>query len=292
MRRASASYSAKELSEEVIRRLKDDLFEARHAVIELMTPAVRNVLSSHYHCVTIEDTYMWMEDVCDDLAELADVLPPVPFYFGERANCPLCGRGPDSPYDKGFALPDGLRMHLQGKGKAHQCSVMRAAEGMARSYWDGKFHPRWSPEHEAMQVKLRQRRGKEIQYLISPYVAPRLLDEGLYLGQVRSPESLIWAEARLADLGFQASTKSKVRAYTREALNAVVYADLRQTKEISFTVLLKPIREGLRRWEIRQLPVGSFRILDGWKNDLEGKVEAAIAASVKELLPPLKLVAP
>ena len=287
-----APYSARDLSAEAIRRLEDELFEARHAVLELMAPAVRKVLDSHYHCVTIEDTEWWMEDVCDDLVELADVLPPVPYYFGKRGNCPLCGDGPDSPYDKGFALPEGLRMHLQGKGKARQCSAMKAAAGLARSYWDREFHPRWSPEREAMQVKLKLRRTKEVQYMVSPYVVPRLLDEGLYPGQVRSAENLVWAEARLLELGFLSSTKTKVRAYIRETSNAIAYADPRQTGAISFAVLLKPIQEGLRRWEIRRIPVGSFRILDGWRKDLGAKVEAAFAASVKELLPPLKLVAP
>jgi hypothetical protein len=207
--------------------LEDELFEARHAVIELMPPAVRRVLDSHYHCVTIEDTCAWIDDAYDDLAELAEVLPPVPFYFGERANCPLCGRGPDSPYDKGFALPEGPRMHLQGKGNARQCFAMKAGEGLARSQWDRKFHPRWSPEHEAMQAKLKLRRSKEAHYLISPHVAPRLLDEDLYPGQVRSSESLAWAEARFAELGFQVSMKTKVRAYTWETSSAVAYADPR-----------------------------------------------------------------
>lgn len=290
MRRASLT--TRDFSEETIRRLKDELFEARHAVIELMSPGVRSVLDSHYRCVSAEDTYAWFEDVMDDLIELAEALPPVPFYFGQRANCPLCGCGPNSPYDEGFALPEGLRMHLQGKGNARQCSAMKAALALARSHWDDKFHPRWSPEHEAAQAKVKARRGKEIQYLISPHVAPRLLDEGLYPGQVRSLEGLNWAETRLVELGFQSSTKAKVRAYILETPNAAVYADPRQTGAISFAVLLKPIQEGLRRWEIRRIPVGGFRIPDGWKKDLESKLEAAIAASVKELLPPLKLVAP
>ncbi|WP_431107551.1 hypothetical protein [Variovorax paradoxus] len=279
------------MSEELIRRLKDELFEARHAVIELMPPAVRSVLDSHYRCVTAEDTYTWFEDVVDDLIELAEVLPPVPFYFGQRANCPLCGCGPDSPYDKGFALPEGLRMHLQGKGNARQCSAMRAAFGLARSHWDEKFHPRWSPEHEAAQAKVKARRGKEIQYLISPHVAPRLVDEGMYPGQVRDAESLAWAEARLVELGFQYQAETRVRAYIRETPNACVYADPRQSGSISFAVLLKPIQKGLSRSEGRRVPIGSFRILDGRKKDLENKFAAEVASAVKELAPPLKLVA-
>jgi hypothetical protein len=42
-----------------------------------------------------------------------------------RACCPLCGEGTSSPYDVGFAFPDGLQRHLVG-ALAAECRIMRA----------------------------------------------------------------------------------------------------------------------------------------------------------------------
>lgn len=276
--------------EATIRRLKGDLWEAQFTVLEMLPEDVNSVLHSYRDCASIEDTHVWLYDVADDLIAFAKPLASVHPMFGRRGNCPLCGRGSNSPYDEGFALPEGLRMHLQGKGNAARCSIIKMALGLARHDWDERFHPPLSREHEALQAELKARRAKELQYLINPYVMPFLIDEFGRYTPTRSAAAIELAEQRLTEMGFLATTKGRVRTYTKETQNAVAYADPRVARAIAFAVVLKPIQDGLQRWEIRRIPVEHFSIPDGWKKGLEKKVDEAIDAAVKKLMPALKLV--
>lgn len=278
--------------EETINLLREELWEARHTLCDSLPEQVQKVLRTYYDCVTLEDTYAWLHDVADDLIDLAEPLPRGHFHLGDRACCPLCGDGSSTPYEEGFALPEGLRMHLEGKGNARQCSILKQMWGLAQYHWDGTFHPRGTKAHEDMQAQLKLRRNKEVQFLVSPYLPPRLNNEGMYPGQVRDAKSLAATETRLAAMGFQSSTQERVRSYTKETANAVVYADPRKQRAISFTVVLKPVRSELRRWESRRVPVRHFGMPDSWKRDLEKKLDEAFSEAVKELMPMavLKLV--
>jgi hypothetical protein len=172
-------------------------------------------------------------------------------------------------------------MHLEGKGNARQCSILKQMWGLAQYHWDGEFHPRGTKAHEDKQAMLKSRRSKEVQFLINPYVPPRLKDEGMYPGQVRDAKALASADARLVEMGFQSVTVEGVRSYIKETSNAAVYADPRKKGAISFTVALKPIRNDLRRWESRRIPLHRFGVPDGWKRDLERKLDETVAEAVK-----------
>jgi hypothetical protein len=92
-----------------IRRLKDDLYLARHAIIQLAPDEFHRFLESYYDCRTREDTYRWPEAVADAIVDLAVPIQDNPHahLFGPRAYCPLC-RGGASGYSPGFTLPEGL----------------------------------------------------------------------------------------------------------------------------------------------------------------------------------------
>lgn len=276
--------------EKTIERLRQELWEARYTLYDSLPEQVQKVLSTYHDCVTVEDTYAWLHDVADDLIDLAEPLPRGHFHLGDRARCPLCGDGSSTPYEEGFALPEGLRMHLEGKGNARQCSILKQMWGLAQYHWDGEFHPRGTKAHEDMQAQLKLRRSKEVQFLVNPYLPPRLNNEGMYPGQVRDAKALASADARLAEMGFQSEKVAGVRSYIKETSNAAVYADPRKKGAISFTVALKPIRNDLRRWESRRIPLHHFGVPDGWKRDLERKLDEMFAEAVKQLMPELKLV--
>jgi hypothetical protein len=128
-------------AEDAIRRLKSDLYEARTTIIELMPEDIQRLLTSYYSCESRQQTYGWAESVADEIVESAEVLPRQQgFYFSDRAYCPLCGHGSESPYESGFAVPEGLRRHLVGWGNTRQCRVMEAALYLAGDYWHDKFH--------------------------------------------------------------------------------------------------------------------------------------------------------
>lgn len=258
-------------------------------MLDLMTVEAQRILRTYYDCVRVDDTYRWVHEIADDLIALAKPHPRLPHMLGDRANCPLCGGQAQTPFERGFAIPDGLRWHLEGSHKCHRCPVIDAAVGIADGYWDEQFQPRGSVAREAQEAALEKRRKNEDQYQIHPYVPARLLDEGLRRGEFRQYEDLVWAEERLLTLGFR-TPAGRLRTYTRETMNAVVYADPRQNRYIVFAVFLKPFEPELPYWEQRRVASASFRLLDARKNAVEKKVDDGIAAAVRELSPGLRAV--
>jgi len=105
---------------EEVRKLKEDLYLARRTVIEIVGDEAGRILSS-YHS----------RSIVDDVLKLAK---PRPMFDGDRALCPLCGGGSQSPYATGFAFPEGLRRHLLGEYNSHKCAVMAVAGGLAVDY--------------------------------------------------------------------------------------------------------------------------------------------------------------
>ena len=63
-------------------------------------------------------------------------------HFGQRATCPLCG---DTPQDErsGFAWPEGLSRHLEGRGNVHPCPVIEIAFAACRK---ARTESRQTPE--------------------------------------------------------------------------------------------------------------------------------------------------
>lgn len=133
-----------------IRQLENDLYRARHALIDLMSEPAQEVLTSYRSVKTQHEWWSWSSRAAHRLAEMAEGSAVQRMYQGyaiesPRAKCPLCGKGPQSFYDgyAGFALPDGLIRHLTGGHNAHQCPVFGAAFALARDYvLDSEFGPK------------------------------------------------------------------------------------------------------------------------------------------------------
>jgi hypothetical protein len=118
------------------RRLEDELDQTCRTVLHLMPENVRELLESYSACESRDETHRWDDTVAEQITAFAKVLPRQGPYSSDRAYCPLCGEGSQSPYESGFTLPEGLRRHLVGYGNTHLCRVMRAALCLARQHWN------------------------------------------------------------------------------------------------------------------------------------------------------------
>ena len=103
-------------SEDRIRRLEDDLHEARKTILDLAPDRFRSLLYG-YESGPIEssaDIGRWEHSLHTAVIEAAEPIPPTGIWGGpqgDRAACPLCR----SRSDKGMGskLPNGLSMHLE-----------------------------------------------------------------------------------------------------------------------------------------------------------------------------------
>jgi len=119
--------------DEEIRKLKEKLYQANFAIVELMPEELQDILMSFFDCKTEKHVAVWQRKIADKIVGLAkDVYDSRTFSAIGRAYCPLCRRGSFSPYAIGFAVPEGLRNHLLGHCNAVQCSVTKAAFELAK----------------------------------------------------------------------------------------------------------------------------------------------------------------
>lgn len=131
---------------EEVRRLEDALDRTRRALIRMRGEDVEQILSSYQSRMNrTEDEFenpgwmahRWLHDLADDLLTLAKPQDVEQLGYGpDRALCPLCGRGAQTPFSTGFAVPEGLRRHLLGEGNSIQCAVTEAALGLAEEHAD------------------------------------------------------------------------------------------------------------------------------------------------------------
>ena len=260
-----------------IRRLQDELYHARYAIISLMPEETEKILTSYYYsCKSRQETYRWTDIAAIEIIEFAKILSPEEgSCFSERAYCHLCGDGSNSYYETGFSVPEGLRRHLVGYGNTHQCRVFEAAEKLARNHWHDEFSAAEKAEAIEKQKHTIQRRKTEILYKIAPNREPELIDEGFGIVP-RSDDEMAWAENRLVDLGFQISCETNIKSYINEQESLVVYADPRAKGEIKFTVYKKPLSKSNRKryWG------NSFSLKDNWKNDIRGKYESRVTQAI------------
>jgi hypothetical protein len=269
-----------------IARLECALYLARSRILELCPERFHDSLQSYRFCKTRAESHRWENEVTEKILDGAELLPEDRHsqIFGRRAYCPLCRRGSSSPYEKGFSYPEGLRRHLVGYGRTHACAVMEAVMELARDRWHDQFSAGEAEEEKLKAQKQAERRNSEPLYRLGPKDDPVLLDEGFLWRGVRQPDgpefSLRWAEERLASLGFQMNSDGMTRSYTKSVKHGdrelIVYADPRQVGHISFRVF-DPA--GPRRRQLRS-PAAAFEIRDSWKNRLDEKVAAGVAAAL------------
>lgn len=268
--------------EEQIKRLEQELCSARYAIVGLAPVAYRQVLTSYYHCSDRSESYHWLDSVVEQIIETVEALPDEKgAFFGARAYCPLCGEGTSSAYERGYALPEGLRRHLTGWGKSQICVVTEAAHQLALDH----FHDEFSTAEEAQKLEQQkiknERMQREILIRTGPTSKPELLGETGYFGEPRKPSDWVKVESRLVELGFQMSEEERVRQYVLDAEEYGVYADPRSNKEIEFRVYRKPFPKYVSRARVRAC--SRFVIKDSWKNDIQGKFQARLEKALTEL---------
>lgn len=265
----------------LVTELKQQLWMARYALLRTLPEDSRRLLTSYHDCGTREESWHWLDQVAEAIVETARPLPEtVQGWGGERGMCPLCGEGSDSYCERGFKLPEGLRRHLVGFGNTHQCVFTETAYKLALDDWFNRFHEAEENQRVEREVEKQQRRSTETTYQVDPFGPPKLMDEDVYSwNTARTKEQMLFVRKRLGNLGLKERLESNVEAWVDDRDNWIVYADPRQLGRIDFTVWKKPLpkRQPVNSYKYR---IGSFHLLDSWKNDLKKKYEARLPRDV------------
>jgi hypothetical protein len=120
--------------EREIAKLREALFRARSAVIDMVPPKAEGLFGGVFSCQSRDEALKWFDHLVVKALEIADSKEARQigdWGAGARAFCPLCGDGSSSPYAQGFAYPEGLRRHLDGSYNARQCRVTEIALELA-----------------------------------------------------------------------------------------------------------------------------------------------------------------
>lgn len=264
-----------------IKKLEKELWSARMAIISLAPSKYRDLLGSYYRCEARTDSHSWFDRVADQIVDTVEPMPKEQgSYLEPRANCPLCGGESSSPYDRGFAIPEGLRRHLTGWGRSSQCSVTEAAHQLALDYFHDKFGPAEEAERQAKEKMRAERIRTEVLLRTGPGKEPVLMDDVGYGCVPRDRVDFLWAESRLKELGFEKIEEGRVRQYLRESDSFGVFADPRAKGEILFRVYRKPFLKRIQRNRIDCSKY--FVIKDSWKNDISGKFNTQLEQALEE----------
>jgi len=121
-----------------LQRLHDDLDRARWTIIELLPEPVQGVLESFILCRSKDGLREWRYTAIARILELAEVSDGREMHDlpgCQRAYCPLCGRSAQSVVGSlGFAYPEGLDRHLNGRGNTIPCAVFQEVWALARAH--------------------------------------------------------------------------------------------------------------------------------------------------------------
>ncbi|QIQ21004.1 hypothetical protein [Zophobihabitans entericus] len=181
----------------------------------------------------------------------------------------MCHSNGSSTLREGFAFPEGLRRHLLGEGKAHQCLFIKVAKDIAWSHWNKKFAESDRQEREEERQQLARRRQTEALYKTSPFEEV-LIDNGWSFNAKRNKEQLTFAEERLSQIGFTKITGGNIQAWVQEHEKYIVYADWRISRSITFSVWKKPLPKK-QPFNTYKYKLKEFYLLDEWKHDLVEK---------------------
>lgn len=199
-------------------------------------------------------------------------------HFSERGNCSLCQEGADSPLTPGFALPEGLRRHLSGYGNVNRCVVFDAAHLLVLEGNREKFDRNDRDNESKKALEIQQRRETEILFQVAPYRNPELIESTSYRSP-RKSEQLVWAENRLDLLGFEIQKNNNVWTHTKEVSDFIVYADIRSSRDIQFSVYSK---QSLKKHEMAA-DYRRFNIPDTWKYDFQEKFRIRCEKAIEDL---------
>ena len=112
-----------------IRKLETALYLARSTIISLIPESLQRPLEAAIYCISRQDIHDWERWAIERVMAQAVGRPGLEMGApGQtRAYCPLCGGGSQAPYTSGFAMPTGMRRHLEGSHGSHRCAVFSAA---------------------------------------------------------------------------------------------------------------------------------------------------------------------
>lgn len=278
MRRTVSLYPPVDAEKE---RLKKELREARRALFDLMPENVQQILHSYRQCKSSEEGRFWRHKAINDLVGIAEPLPPKTYAALGRCICPMCRRGPTSAYYEGFTLPEGLRRHLDGYGNTRMCDVF----SVILSDIGERLHEMFDEEDRIKSIEQKEatnkRRATEVLYKIGPESGPALIDD-LFHSKCRNGEELQFAEERFEKLGFVVTLDDRVKSYTRDYGDVVVYADPRQQGRITFYVYVSKWEVAKKKKSSRR-PRQDFYIPDTWKHDIRDKYRARLVEARKRL---------
>ncbi|MET3335833.1 hypothetical protein ABIF61_004357 [Bradyrhizobium japonicum] len=254
-----------------VRRLEDEVYLLRRAIIELMPDDIANALSDYRSCKSYREFAEWKRKTVGFIISKAEVDPKAS-HFEERGWCPLCKGGTRGPYQSGFKIPGGMEKHLMGDGNASQCVVTKAAFDAARDALRDGFEA----EEEAARREVEERRKTEQTLLIDPSLPPQLFDERQWWNKPRPADALTAAEERLSSLNFEKEVSQNVIAYKLWYDGRLVLADPRTVGRITFRVFNSETpKKGSKQ--------ATFNLLDGWKNNLAEKFQGLLAEACKTL---------
>lgn len=266
-----------------VTRLDQRLREARQAVVDLLREPFRAHVEARYQCRTRREGRDWERKLVALGVKSATILSREEgSYVEPRAYCPLCEAGSSAAYARGFAHPEGLRRHLAGEFRVHQCKVTTTLFWMARGDWEDTFREAEEAAAAAGAERRTQRAAVEPLYRTRADGAALLCDEGLgYDGRPRDGEGLNWADARLRTLGFEPTTEDRVTEYRREIDGYTVHADPRRAGRLIFVVTppappLTPRRRGPEPERQYQ----EFDLPDRLTRELPAKFAARLADAV------------
>lgn len=266
------------------RDLLDKLYRARRALVGTLPSTTERLLLDYYSCKDRSEANKWLEHVVEELIGTAVPIEGSGRWGPERAICPLCKGSSNSPFDEGFALPEGLRRHLSGWGNARQCVMTEAAFQMAWDHWNDKFREAEEAEARTESARHRQRMETEDLYLVDPRSGPQLFENGIFFRAPRKPEQMKWAVDRLRGLGFNCLLQDRVWSFTFEAGGIIVFADPRESGRIDFKVFKSPLPKKWRNtWGARER-LQTFHVLDSWKNGIAEKFKKRLDQAIEGLL--------
>ncbi|WP_426532623.1 hypothetical protein [Bradyrhizobium sp. McL0615] len=258
-------------ADQKVRKLEEELYWLRDAIVELMPDDISKALSDYGICKSRREYEEWKRKTVNFIISKAE-LDPQASHFEPRGWCPLCKGGTRGPYQSGFKIPGGMEKHLMGDGNASQCVVTKAAFDKAHHALRDEFEA----QEEAAWRELEERRQTEQTLLTDPLMPPQLFDERQWWNKPRPADALTAAEERLRSLNFEKEIRENVIAYKLWHEGRLVLADPRTVGRITFRVFSseKP-KKGSKQ--------ASFDLLDGWKNNLAEKFQGLLAETCKTL---------
>ncbi len=137
--------------------------------------------------------------------------------------------------------------------------------------------------YQLKEEELEKRKLTEETYVLGPGQTGKLLDEDV--SRIRNSEDFVWVLNRLRDLGFHHHFEEKKHTFIMEYDGHLVYADPREEGAIEIFVYKKEIekvtaKKKRGRNNLKD-SIGSFKMQDGWKNDLRTKLISRVKGVIR-----------